>query len=149
MFIRKKRKVNHRRNICYIFGKNQPLFYMKWDRSSKLMLLYCLFTFLYTLYIAGHPGNFGSYEKDLDQYGYSPDFIIPSVKDLLDEELFSRGIGAATVSISRVAAYFTIPGSVVFWLPGIRLPPLGKPLYKCLNSPEFREGLLEITEKLI
>ncbi|HEX9514040.1 MAG TPA: HAD-IIA family hydrolase [Puia sp.] len=29
-------------------------------------------------------------EKDLDQYGYSPDFIIPSVKDLLNEELFSR-----------------------------------------------------------
>src|SRR5882672_6708519 len=27
-------------------------------------------------------------EDDLDQYGYSPDFIIPSVKDLLNEELF-------------------------------------------------------------
>jgi NagD protein len=29
-------------------------------------------------------------ECDLDQYGYSPDFIIHSVRDLLDEELFSR-----------------------------------------------------------
>lgn len=29
-------------------------------------------------------------EKDLDQYGYSPDFIISSVKDLLDEVLFFR-----------------------------------------------------------
>jgi NagD protein len=29
-------------------------------------------------------------EKDLDQYGYSPDFIIPSIKDLLEDELFSR-----------------------------------------------------------
>ncbi len=29
-------------------------------------------------------------EKDLDQYGYSPDFIISSVKDLLEDELFSR-----------------------------------------------------------
>ena len=29
-------------------------------------------------------------EADLDQYGYAPDFIIKSVKDLLDENLFSR-----------------------------------------------------------
>jgi NagD protein len=29
-------------------------------------------------------------ESDLDQYGYAPDFIIQSVRDLLDEELFSR-----------------------------------------------------------
>jgi NagD protein len=29
-------------------------------------------------------------ECDLDQYGYSPDFIIRSVQDLLNEELFSR-----------------------------------------------------------
>jgi NagD protein len=29
-------------------------------------------------------------ETDLDQYGYSPDFIIHSVRDLLEEELFSR-----------------------------------------------------------
>lgn len=29
-------------------------------------------------------------ESDLDQYGYSPDFIIHSVHDLLDEELLSR-----------------------------------------------------------
>jgi len=29
-------------------------------------------------------------EGDLDQYGYAPDFIIKSVKDLLDENLFSR-----------------------------------------------------------
>ena len=29
-------------------------------------------------------------EDDLDHYGYSPDFIIQSVNDLLDEELFTR-----------------------------------------------------------
>ena|SRR3990170_4931364 len=29
-------------------------------------------------------------ENDLEQYGYAPDFIIKSVKDLLDEELFAR-----------------------------------------------------------
>ena len=29
-------------------------------------------------------------ESDLDQYGYAPDFIIKSVNDLLDENLFSR-----------------------------------------------------------
>ena len=29
-------------------------------------------------------------ESDLGQYGYAPDFIIQSVRDLLDEELFSR-----------------------------------------------------------
>ena len=29
-------------------------------------------------------------ESDLDQYGYSPDFIVNSVRDLLDEELFGR-----------------------------------------------------------
>jgi NagD protein len=29
-------------------------------------------------------------ESDLDQYGYAPDFIIHSVRDLLNEELFSR-----------------------------------------------------------
>jgi NagD protein len=29
-------------------------------------------------------------ESDLDQYGYSPDFIIHSVRDLLDKELFAR-----------------------------------------------------------
>jgi NagD protein len=29
-------------------------------------------------------------EADLDQFGYAPDFIIKSVKDLLDEELFSK-----------------------------------------------------------
>ncbi len=28
--------------------------------------------------------------EDLDQYGYTPDFIIKSVKDLLDEQLFAR-----------------------------------------------------------
>lgn len=28
-------------------------------------------------------------KEDLDKYAYSPDFIIKSVKDLLDEELFS------------------------------------------------------------
>ena len=27
---------------------------------------------------------------DLDHYGYAPDFIINSVKDLLDEKLFAR-----------------------------------------------------------
>ncbi|WP_368501866.1 HAD hydrolase-like protein [Flavitalea sp. BT771] len=27
--------------------------------------------------------------KDLEHYGYSPDFIINSVKDLLDEQLFN------------------------------------------------------------
>jgi NagD protein len=29
-------------------------------------------------------------ETDLDQFGYAPDFIIKSVKDLLDDELFAR-----------------------------------------------------------
>lgn len=29
-------------------------------------------------------------EADLDHFGYTPDFIIKSVKDLLDEELFAR-----------------------------------------------------------
>lgn len=29
-------------------------------------------------------------ECDLDQYGYSPDFVIDSVRDLLEEELFSQ-----------------------------------------------------------
>ena len=29
-------------------------------------------------------------ENDLEQYGYAPDFIIKSVKDLLNEELFAR-----------------------------------------------------------
>src|SRR5260221_7427546 len=29
-------------------------------------------------------------ESDLEQYGYAPDFIISSVKDLLEDELFSR-----------------------------------------------------------
>lgn len=29
-------------------------------------------------------------KADLDRYGYSPDFVINSVKDLLDQELFSR-----------------------------------------------------------
>ena len=29
-------------------------------------------------------------EDDLEQYGYAPDFIIKSVKDLLNEELFAR-----------------------------------------------------------
>ena len=29
-------------------------------------------------------------ESDLGHYGYAPDFIIQSVRDLLDEELFSR-----------------------------------------------------------
>ena len=29
-------------------------------------------------------------EADLDHYGYSPDFIIKSIKDLLDEDFFTR-----------------------------------------------------------
>jgi NagD protein len=29
-------------------------------------------------------------KADLDHYGYSPDFVINSVKDLLDEELFKK-----------------------------------------------------------
>ncbi|HTI10476.1 MAG TPA: hypothetical protein VL832_18035 [Puia sp.] len=32
---------------------------MKLDRSAKLTLLYCLFTLLYTFYIAGHSNHFG------------------------------------------------------------------------------------------
>src|ERR1700754_2621308 len=31
---------------------------MKLDRSAKLTLLYCVFTLLYTFYIAGHAGLF-------------------------------------------------------------------------------------------
>ncbi|MBX2925174.1 MAG: HAD hydrolase-like protein [Chitinophagaceae bacterium] len=31
-------------------------------------------------------------ETDLDQFGYAPDFIIPSIKDLLDEDLFTHVI---------------------------------------------------------
>ncbi|HEX5025653.1 MAG TPA: HAD-IIA family hydrolase [Agriterribacter sp.] len=31
-------------------------------------------------------------ESDLDQFGYAPDFIIPSIKDLLNEELFDKVI---------------------------------------------------------
>ncbi|MBX3255139.1 MAG: HAD family hydrolase [Chitinophagaceae bacterium] len=31
-------------------------------------------------------------EADLDQFGYAPDFIIPSIKDLLDEDLFTHVI---------------------------------------------------------
>ena len=29
-------------------------------------------------------------KNDLDHYGYTPDFVINSVKDLLDKELFER-----------------------------------------------------------
>lgn len=29
-------------------------------------------------------------ESDLDEFGYTPDFIIKSVKDLLDEDLFAQ-----------------------------------------------------------
>lgn len=31
-------------------------------------------------------------ENDLDQFGYAPDFIIPSIKDLLNEDLFASVI---------------------------------------------------------
>lgn len=34
-----------------------------------------------------------THEEDLAHFGYSPDFIIKSVKDLLDEELFMRVMG--------------------------------------------------------
>src|SRR5258708_14165809 len=37
---------------------------MKLDRSRMLTLLYCLFTLLYTLYIAGHPHRFGPHKGD-------------------------------------------------------------------------------------
>lgn len=32
-------------------------------------------------------------EQDLDQYGYSPDFIVKSIKDLLQEDLFAEVLG--------------------------------------------------------
>jgi NagD protein len=32
--------------------------------------------------------------EDLSHFGYSPDFIIQSIHDLLDEELFNQVIGA-------------------------------------------------------
>lgn len=35
-----------------------------------------------------------THESDLAHFGYSPDFIIKSVKDLLDEELFMKVMGA-------------------------------------------------------
>lgn len=36
--------------------------------------------------------------NDLNQYGYSPDFVINSVRDLLDEELFARVLSARSES---------------------------------------------------
>ncbi len=35
-------------------------------------------------------------EDDLDQFGYAPDFIIPSIRDLLNKELFERVISKRT-----------------------------------------------------
>ena len=49
---------------------------MKLDRSSLLTLVYCLFTLLYTLYIAGHPGNFGA-EKG-NKFIYQAKFLLIS-----------------------------------------------------------------------
>ncbi|QJB30469.1 HAD-IIA family hydrolase [Chitinophaga oryzae] len=36
-------------------------------------------------------------EEDLEHFGYAPDFVIRSIKDLLDEELFMRVMGASAL----------------------------------------------------
>jgi len=48
---------------------------MKLDRSSMLTLVYCLFTFLYALYIVGHPSSFGPHKGDNLFYGLEFLFI--------------------------------------------------------------------------
>jgi len=40
--------------------------------------------------------------KDLEQYGYTPDFIIQSVSDLLDEELFNRVLEMQQEQLTKV-----------------------------------------------
>src|SRR6478735_11370262 len=42
-------------------------------------------------------------EADLDQFGYTPDFIIRSVKDLLDDKLFSRVLDKQHEPVLNVA----------------------------------------------
>lgn len=42
-------------------------------------------------------------ESDLSQFGYAPDFIIRSVKDLLNEELFARVLDKQHEPVLNVA----------------------------------------------
>ena len=42
-------------------------------------------------------------EADLDQFGYAPDFIIKSVKDLLNDELFARVLDKQHEPVLNVA----------------------------------------------
>ena len=41
--------------------------------------------------------------NDLDQFGYAPDFIIKSVKDLLNEDLFAQVLDKQHEPVLNVA----------------------------------------------